>query len=145
MFKRDVSFYIIDIFIAIDKIDRYTKSFNNAQELLYSELEWDGALRELEIIGEATNYLLKENCLNNDYRRIVDFRNQIIHGYFGIDENIVFEVIKDKLPKYYQDLIKLAKSYPNISKVIESAKKENIKNQTVLEFLNKLEKNIVNE
>ncbi|SFP06668.1 HepT-like ribonuclease domain-containing protein [Hydrogenimonas thermophila] len=141
MYKRDISLYIVDIFIAIDKIGRYTKNFDNAQDLLYSELEWDGTLRELEIIGEATNYLLKEGYLSSDYRRIVDFRNQIIHGYFGIDENIVFDVIKNKLPKYYQDLIIIAKN-TNLLKAIKSAKIENEKNQNVLKFLNDLEKEI---
>ena len=87
MSDRQHALYVVDLFIAIDKIYRYTNRFDNAQELLYSELEWDGAIRELEIIGEATNYLLKANQIDSKYRRIVDFRNQIIHGYFGIDEN----------------------------------------------------------
>ena len=88
MSSRNHSLYIVDIFVAMDKIHRYTNKFDNAQDLLNSELEWDATIRELEILGEATNYLLKSNHIDKKYRRIVDFRNQIIHGYFGIDENI---------------------------------------------------------
>jgi len=123
----------------MDKIHRYTNKFDNAQDLLNSELEWDAAIRELEIIGEATNYLLKSNQIDSKYRRIVDFRNQIIHGYFGIDENIVFDVIKNKLPSYYDDLFELSKLQKiDILKAINASKKENAGNNKALNFLNKL-------
>lgn len=139
MSDRDHSFYIVDIFIAMNKIERYTHKFENAQDFLDSELEWDGAIRELEIIGEATNYLLKANQIDPTYRRIVDFRNQIIHGYFGIDENIVFDVIKNKLPLYYDDLLELSKVQNiNILEAINASKKENFGNKNVLNFLNQL-------
>ena len=94
--SRDITLYIVDILIAIDKIKRYSKPFLNAQELLYSEMAWDACIRELELIGEATKYLLNANLLDNSYRRVVDFRNQITHGYFGINEEIVWDVIKNK-------------------------------------------------
>jgi uncharacterized protein with HEPN domain len=100
MSKRDISFYIVDIFIAMDKIKRYSKNYKNAQDLLFSELNWDATLRELEIVGEATKHLLSLEILPISYRRIVDFRNQISHAYFGIDENIIWEIINDKFPLY---------------------------------------------
>jgi uncharacterized protein with HEPN domain len=94
MSKRKIEFYILDILIAIDKIKRYTKKISNGTELLNDELSWDATIRELEIIGEATKILLNESFLEDKkYRRIVDFRNQINHGYFGIDEDIVWDVM----------------------------------------------------
>ena len=139
MSDRKHALYIVDIFIAMDKIHRYTDRFNDAEELLDSELEWDGAIRELEIIGEATNYLLKANQIDEQYRRIVDFRNQIIHGYFGIDENIVFDVICNKLPQYFEDLLELSQDQKtDVLEAIVGSKKENSANKNVLEFLNQL-------
>lgn len=139
MSSRNHSLYIVDIFVAMDKIHRYTNKFDNAQDLLNSELEWDATIRELEILGEATNYLLKSNHIDKKYRRIVDFRNQIIHGYFGIDENIVFDVIKNKLPRYYDDLFELSKLQKiDILKAIDASKKENAGNSKALNFLNQL-------
>lgn len=44
MSKRDIEFYIVDIFIACDKIKRYSQKFEDAQELLYSDLEWDATI-----------------------------------------------------------------------------------------------------
>jgi len=93
MSNRDISLYIVDILIAIDKINRYTDNIDDAEELLHSELKWDATIRELQVIGDAMNRILKNNYLDNSYRRIVDFRNQIVHGYFGTDHNIVWQVI----------------------------------------------------
>lgn len=137
MSKRESTLYFLDIFIAFDKISRYTKKFNNAQDFLHSELEWDASIRELEIIGEATNNLLLLNLIDIKHRRIVDFRNQIIHGYFGIDEDIVWEVITSKLNLYIDDLKSLK---INFSKVINLAKIEHSENKNILLLLNNLEK-----
>lgn len=137
MSNREITLYFLDIFIAYDKISRYTKRFDNAQDFLHSELEWDATIRELEIIGEATNHLLTLNMINTKYRRIVDFRNQIIHGYFGIDEDIVFEVIKNKLVLYITDL---KNSDIDLSKAIQLAKLEHRDNKNILLLLNNLKK-----
>ncbi|QCI28399.1 DUF86 domain-containing protein [Caminibacter pacificus] len=135
---RDVEFYLVDIFIAIDKIKRYIQPFNSATELLYDEKSWDAVIRELEIIGEATNKLLKYDFLENDYRIIVDFRNIIVHEYFGINENIVWEVVNEYLDEFKQKLINESKKL-DLSLAIKAAKKENKHNKNVLNFLKELE------
>jgi len=48
-------------------------------------------MREMKIIGDATNNLIKENFLDRKYRVIVDFRNLITHAYFGIDSDLISE------------------------------------------------------
>ncbi len=143
MSNRDITLYIVDIFIAIDKIERYTNTFSNGSALLSSELHWDATIRELEVIGEATKYLLKDELIEKKYRRIVDFRNQIMHGYFGIDEAIVWEVIVDKLPEYKNDLKNIVHHSPlDLSFAIEHAKEECMEQKEVITFLEKLKKNI---
>ena len=56
--------------------------------------------RELEIIGEAMNKLLKRNpeLKINESRRIVDLRNWIIHGYDRVDDIIIWGIISKDLP-----------------------------------------------
>jgi uncharacterized protein with HEPN domain len=140
MSKRNVEFYLIDIFIAIYKIELYTSSFQNGEELLDSMLEWDATIRELEIVGEATNSLIKLEVLENKkYRKIVDFRNTIVHGYFGIDEDEVWSVVTHKLTPLYNELknIIIEKNIFVID-AISCAKSENIKNQRLIGFLDKL-------
>lgn len=138
MSKRDISLYIVDIFIAINKIQRYTQKFTNAEDFKWSELEWDATVRELEIIGEATNNLIKSQILeNNKYRKIVDFRNVIIHGYFGIDEDEVWSVVQDKLTSFFNDLKNVVEEQNiNIENAISYAIDENFRNKELVEFLN---------
>lgn len=139
MSKRSVSLYIVDILIAIDKIQRYTKAFNSAKDLLHSEIEWDAVLRELQIIGNATDKVLKYDLLDKSFRRIVDFRNQIVHAYFGIDKEIVWGVITEKLDFFKNDIFNsVKKNNIDLTEAIQSAIKEHNFNKKVIEFLKSL-------
>jgi uncharacterized protein with HEPN domain len=102
MSKRDFGFYFVDIFIAISKIKRYSNRFENYDDLLYDEVYWDAVMREFQIIGEATNILLKENIIYDEYRDIVDFRNIIVHHYFGINAELIWDIIKNHLDIFYK-------------------------------------------
>ncbi len=95
--NRQIEMFIFDIYIAILKIKKVSSKFDHAQELLYDFTQWDSVIREFEIIGEATKYLLRDKLIDVEYRKIIDFRNQITHEYFGIDQDIVWGVIKIKL------------------------------------------------
>jgi len=139
MSDRDVSLYIVDILIAINKIKRYTKDIDNAEELLNSELEWDATIRELQVIGDAMNKILERDYLDNSHRRIVDFRNQIVHGYFGIDHNIVWQVIEDKIDKLKKKLVNVIESNKiDLTEAINAAIEENKHNKPTVQFLQNL-------
>lgn len=137
MSERDLSLYIVDILIAHNRIERYTLDFASGDALLESELNWDATIRELEIIGEATKTLINSNLVNQSFRRIVDFRNRISHGYFGIDAAIVWNVVTKKLPEFVIE-VKRAAGGIDLSKAIDSAKTENRNNPKVLAFLETL-------
>ena len=87
---RNIELFIFDIFIAIQKIKKVSSKFDNVNDLLHSFTDWDSVIREFEIIGEASKYLLRDKLLTKDYQIVVDFRNQITHEYFGIDQDIVW-------------------------------------------------------
>jgi uncharacterized protein with HEPN domain len=137
--SRKIEFYVVDIFIASEKIQRYSAPFTSAEDFLHSELEWDAVIRELEIIGEATNKLLQNQVLDTQYRMIVDFRNQIIHGYFGIDENIVWEVITVLLDEFIESLYTLIKTDKlSLAEAITCAKEDHHYNNKTLTYLSTL-------
>ena len=140
MHKREPSFYIVDIFIAIFLIKRYTHDIANAQELKSNTLKWDASLRQLEIIGEAVKHLINMNILENQkYRKIVDFRNIIVHAYFGIDEEEVWYVITQKLLELKSNLNQIVNEKSiQLDEAIEFAKKENNKNTLLVDFLDSL-------
>lgn len=71
------------------------------QEFCNDRKTYSAVIREFEIIGEATGKLpnkLKQMYPNVEWQDIKDFRNLLIHEYFGIDLEIVWKVIKDDLP-----------------------------------------------
>jgi len=115
---RDIGLFVFDIFIAIQKIKKVSSQFKDVQDLLHDFMAWDSVMREFEIIGEASKYLLRDKLIETNYRRIVDFRNQISHEYFGVDQEIVWGIIHQKLEPFENDIVDL------ISNIKPELKKE---------------------
>jgi len=97
---RKVELFIFDIFIAMQKIKKVSSKFDNVESLLHDFISWDSIIREFEIIGEASKYLLRNKLLQTQYQEVVDFRNQITHEYFGIDQDIVWAIVKVDLDDF---------------------------------------------
>jgi len=57
-------------------------------------------MRELQIIGEATKHLLQAQLIDDTYRIVVDFRNVIVHEYFGIDADEIWDILQNELPTF---------------------------------------------
>ncbi|MBP9582984.1 MAG: DUF86 domain-containing protein [Ignavibacterium sp.] len=67
-----------------------------------SEIYTRAFSRSLEIIGEAVKCLssdFKEQHTDIEWRKIAGFRDKLIHEYFRIDYEIMWDVIKYKLPE----------------------------------------------
>ena len=137
---RNIELFIFDIYIAIQKITKVSNKFNNVQDLLYDFMAWDSVVREFEIIGEATKYLLRDQLLEKNYQEVVDFRNQIIHAYFGIDQDIVWEIINNDL-KHFEQIIKslILNIEPNLKQeLIESFIEDNYYLDFIIKSLKEL-------
>jgi uncharacterized protein with HEPN domain len=65
--------------------------------------------RELEIIGEAINRLLKSNpeIQITNARSIVDMRNRVIHAYDAVNNTIVWAIVTNHIPKLKEEVIVL--------------------------------------
>jgi uncharacterized protein with HEPN domain len=93
---------LYDIKIAIEEID----SFFNEQTFKFSYYSTNLLIkraveRNLEIIGEAMNRILREEPnfpIENAYR-IVGLRNQIIHGYDMVSDENIWAILINQLPK----------------------------------------------
>ena len=104
---REVELFIFDIYIAVQKIKKVSSGFDNVQNLLHDFIAWDSVIREFEIIGESSKYLLKNKLLSKEYQVVVDFRNHITHEYFGIDPNIVWVTIQTDLQAFETAILNL--------------------------------------
>ena len=106
--SRDIELFIVDVFVTLEKIRQYTEEFSDADNFRHSNLHWDATIRQLEILGEALNYLLSDEKFSKHaptyFRKIVNFRNVIVHEYFGIDEDEVWDVITNKLTLLQKDM-----------------------------------------
>ena len=145
MSKKDNGLYIVDIFIASSKLQRYTSGFTNAQELLHDEVYWDATIRELQIVGEASNKLIKNAVIDDTYQDIVDFRNLITHAYFGINAQMVWDILKEDLQHFIEELFIFIKNNNiNLFPAIECAKQEQLtlRNKKTVSYLDDLQKKL---
>ena len=92
--------YLFDIQSCINNIDKYIGDPKIYQKYLENEMLQDAVERNLEIIGEAINQLLKiqPDIKITNARRIVDARNKIIHGYDSIEPVNIWAIIINHLP-----------------------------------------------
>ncbi|MBU2062254.1 MAG: DUF86 domain-containing protein [Bacteroidetes bacterium] len=105
--QHSVEMYLLDISNSIDSIFEYLVEERNFKIYESSKLLRRAVEREFEIIGEATNRLIKIDI--SDSRRIVDLRNWVIHAYDNVDNVIIWGIIHKDLPllkKQVSDLLK---------------------------------------
>ena len=98
---KDPELLFEDIRMAIARIKRCVGK-RTKQGLLRDEIRTGYVLWNLLIIGEASSRLprdVRAGFPDVDWKRIIAFRNVIIHGHNGIDKDIVWSVIKEKLPE----------------------------------------------
>ena len=96
--EQDV--YLNDILKSIKKIEQYVKGFSY-DKFKGNGLVCDAVLRNLEIIGEAAKNIseeLKEKHSEIEWKKISGLRDILIHAYSGVDLEIVWDVVKNKLP-----------------------------------------------
>lgn len=99
-------FHIID---TIDEIEIYTENVT-LDDFVKNSMMFNATLRQLEIIGEASNRLSEQLLQNNTdipWARIIGLRNLVIHEYFGIDDITIWNVIKINLPSLKEKISRI--------------------------------------
>ena len=98
---NNIKTWLYDILNAVNEIESFfvdrPKEFLNYQNDLRTKRAVE---RNIEIIGEAMNRILKENeeIEISSSRKIVDIRNRIIHGYDSVSDDIIWGVVIRYLP-----------------------------------------------
>jgi len=87
----------------LHQIDLLLENTNDVtyEDFMSDEFFRNGCIRGLEVIGEAVKNLssdLRKNHKDVDWKRIAGMRDKLIHFYFGVNYDIIWQVIKDRLP-----------------------------------------------
>lgn len=104
--QREILKYLFDIQESVNSIFNFLGDNRDFNEYKSNKLLRRGIERELEIIGEATNRILKldDKIDIPNSRRIVDLRNWVIHGYDKVDDVIIWGIISKDLPKLKEQI-----------------------------------------
>lgn len=106
---RNYKIQLEDMLEAAGRIVKYVGGMSENE--FYSDTKtFDAVIRNLEVIGEAAKNIpadVKDKTLDIEWKKIAGLRDILIHEYFGIDEEIVWDVVKNKIPDLIESLKKL--------------------------------------
>jgi uncharacterized protein with HEPN domain len=107
--SRDLDLYLDDIVTACGKILHYVAGLD-FKAFLADGRTYDAVLRNLEIIGEAVKNLpaeFRDQHPEIEWRKIAGMRDVLAHGYFTLDNRVLWDAIQNKLPGFLHQVQRL--------------------------------------
>jgi uncharacterized protein with HEPN domain len=98
--SRDYDLYLDDMRMAAEKVLRYTHGVDLAR-FVEDDKTFDAVVRNLEIIGEAAKHIpleVQTRYPGVEWRSIAGLRDIVAHEYFGIDEDILWDIVVNQVP-----------------------------------------------
>jgi len=109
MSSRPIVLLLDDILDALARIEEYTLGLT-AESFPRTSMAADATLRNMEIIGEAVSRLppsFRALHAGIEWHRIVGLRNRVIPGDFGVDLDLVWDVVARVLPGFHREILRL--------------------------------------
>jgi uncharacterized protein with HEPN domain len=111
--EKDETVYLRHILDAINIIEEYLQDVDESR-FKATRLLQDGTIRQIEIIGEAVRHISKD--LRRTYPEIpwldvAGMRDKLIHDYFGVDLEKVWDTAQEDLPALKQQVLGILKDY----------------------------------
>jgi len=110
--SRNFDLYLDDIITACSRIQRYTRRLTLAK-IKKDDKTLDAVVRNLEVIGEAVKHVpasFRNQHSHIEWKKIAGLRDILIHEYFGIDVDIVWDVVRNHLPHLLADIQQIRKA-----------------------------------
>ena len=111
MKDRDIRDYLQDILEAITDIENFVANITY-EEFVKDRKTLNAVVRSIEIIGEASKNLpghLKTEYADLPWKEIAGMRDKLIHAYFGMDTETIWQTIKYNIPRLKQTIQKIEK------------------------------------
>ncbi|RLS95777.1 MAG: DUF86 domain-containing protein [Planctomycetota bacterium] len=106
--------YVRHMLVEVDFLIHSSAAVNR-EEFLQSEVLQRAFVRSIEVIGEAAKQIPEDfRALHSkiEWRAMAGMRDHLIHGYFGVDYEIVWDVAKEKAPELRRQLERILGSEP---------------------------------
>ena len=99
--SRDWRFYATDMIEFAEKVRAYTSKMDQAA-FVDDSVTCDATLRNLVLIGEAATHIpmaIRDEHPEIPWRAIIATRNRLAHSYLSVDEDTIWTIIQDAIPK----------------------------------------------
>ena len=112
--SRDWRMYLRDMRDFCDRIISYSHGLARA-DFERHDLNYDAIVRNIELLGEAARQIpleVRDRANGIEWQKIIALRNILIHGYFGIDDDILWDVVSNRVEPLRLALETLASEFP---------------------------------
>lgn len=114
MSSRTEREFLADILEAVRRAEAYVADMDY-EEFLADTKTQDAVIRTLEIMGEATKRLsaeLRQQHPSVPWKNMAGVRDKLIHDYFGVNLDIVWQIVTDELPAIGMQVEEIRKQVP---------------------------------
>jgi uncharacterized protein with HEPN domain len=112
--SREWTLYVADMIACCDDVLAYTEGVSRE---VFDErgMVFDATVRKLELLGEAASQLpedVRSRVPDIEWRKLIGLRNILIHSYFGVNEEILWDLVQNKVRPLRAALQTLASQKP---------------------------------
>ena len=97
--SREWTLYVRDMVACCDRVLAYTEGLSR-ETFDQRGMVFDAVVRNLKLLGEAARQLpeqVRPKAPDIEWRKLIDLRNILIHGYFGVNEDILWDLVQNKV------------------------------------------------
>jgi uncharacterized protein with HEPN domain len=112
--SRDWVLYVRDMVACCDKVLAYTGGIDR-NDFAERGIVFDATVRNLELLGEAARQVpdaVRADHPGIEWRKIVGLRNLLIHSYFGVDEDVIWDLVQHRIQPLRDSLVDLLRRTP---------------------------------